>query len=153
VSPLSREAADSLERGLLHCRRSEWDKGLFYLGRLAESPERAALPGLFYSFLGYGIARCEQRIDEGMKLCRHSIKIEFYQPDNYLNLARTALLAKNRKEAVDAVRRGLAIDSNNLDLQALAREMGVRRAPVVAFLSRDNFLNRFFGALRHRLKR
>jgi tetratricopeptide (TPR) repeat protein len=153
VSPLSRESAEVLEKGLTLCRRDEWDKGLRILGLLTESPERAALPGLYYSFLGYGIARIEGRVTEGLKLCQHSIKLEFYQPENYLNLARTHLMTKNRREAVEAIRRGLAIDPNNLELKALARELGVRRPPVIRFLSRDNPLNRLLGWLRHSFKK
>ena len=153
VSPLSRQSAETLERGLDLCRRDEWDKGLRFLGMLAESHERGGLPGLYYSFLGYGIARVEGRVSEGLKLCQHSIKLEFYQPENYLNLARTSLLAKNRKEAVEAITRGLAIDSNNVELKALARELGVRRRPVLRFLSRDNPLNRLLGWLRHSFKK
>lgn len=153
MSPLSSEATRALQKGLDYCRRSEWDMGLLLLGRLAEGPERGAMPGVFYSYLGYGIARCEQRMSEGMKLCRHAVKIEFYQPDNYLNLARTALLANDRKAAIEAVRAGLAIDPHYLDLLSLARELGVRRPPVLAFLSRNNPLNRLLGAVRHRLKR
>jgi hypothetical protein len=150
---LSRETTEALQRGIGLCRRDDWDAGLKFLGRLAESDERAALPGLFYSYLGYGIARCEGRTAEGLKLCNHAIKVEFYQPDNYLNLARTCLLTKDRSGAVDAIRRGLAVDRNHVELKALARELGVRRPPVLTFLSRDNPLNYFLGWLRHRLSR
>ena len=153
LSQLSRGAVDILERGLDHCRRDEWDKGLRFLGMLVESPDRSRLPGLYYSFLGYGIARVEGRVAEGVKLCQHAIKLEFYQPENYLNLARTQLLAKNRKDAIEAIRRGLAIVPNYVELQALARELGVRRAPVIRFLSRDNPLNRLLGWLRHTFKK
>jgi hypothetical protein len=152
LSPLSRESAEALEKGLTLCRRQEWDKGLRLLGLLAEGPDRSSLPGLFYSYLGYGIARVEGKVAEGLKLCQHSIKVEFYQPDNYLNLARTHLLTRNRKEAVDAIRRGLKIDPNHVELTALSRDLGVRRPPVIGFLSRDNFLNRLLGAMRHRFK-
>lgn len=153
MSRLSRETAETLERGIGHCRRDDWDAGLRFLGRLAESDERPGLPGLFYSYLGYGIARCDGRLVEGLKLCNHAIKVEFYQPDNYLNLARTHLLAKDRSAAVEAIQGGLAIDPNHVELCALARELGVRRLPVVTFLSRDNPLNRLLGWLRHRFRR
>ena len=84
------------------------------------------LPGLFYSYLGYGIALRERRIREGLKLCRHSIKVEFYQAENYFNLARTCLLANDRKGAVQAVRGGLKIDRHNPHLLALYKELGIR---------------------------
>src|SRR6185436_10106884 len=85
MTVLRQEISETLGRGLELCRRGEWDLGLRYLGRLAEAGERTALPGLFYSYLGYGIALRQQRIDEGLRLCQHSVKVEFYQPENYLN--------------------------------------------------------------------
>jgi hypothetical protein len=145
------EIPERLARGLDLCRGGEWDRGLAILGALGQSAEKSALPGLFYSYLGYGIARCERRVKEGVKLCEHSIKIEFYQPENYLNLARTQLLANDRRGAVGAIRRGLKIDPNHADLLELQREIGVRREPVLSFLSRDNPLNRFLGRLRHKV--
>jgi uncharacterized protein HemY len=143
----------TLDRGLALCRQGDWERGLLHLGRLAETAERSSLPGLFYSFLGYGVARCEQRVEEGVKLCRHAIKVEFYQPENYLNLARTLLLSNDRQGAVAAVQKGLKIDPHQPQLVELARELGIRRAPVLPFLSRRNPLNRFLGSLRHTLKR
>jgi tetratricopeptide (TPR) repeat protein len=145
------ELSDTLRRGLDLCRVGEWDRGLAILGYLAQSADRSALPGLFYSYLGYGIARCEGRVEEGVKLCQHSIKIEFYQPENYHNLARAHLLDKDRRAAVRAIDKGLKIDPHNLELLTLTREIGVRREPVLSFLSRDNILNRFLGRLRHRI--
>lgn len=148
-----RETTDTLDRAVALCRQGDWKQGLSHLGRLTEAAERGSLPGLFYSYLGYGIARCEQRVHEGVKLCRHAIKVEFYQPDNYLNLARTLLLANDRRGAVDAVQRGLKVDANHPELVELGRELGIRRPPVLSFLSRKNPLNIFLGSLRHTLER
>jgi hypothetical protein len=145
------EISDTLRRALDLCRAGDWERGLAILGYLAQSTDRSALPGLFYSYLGYGIARCERRVEEGVKLCQHAIKIEFYQPENYLNLARTQLLEGNRRAAVRAIARGLKIDPHHLELLAVQRDIGVRRQPVLAFVSRDNPLNRLLGRLRHRI--
>ncbi len=145
------EISDTLRRGLDLCRAGEWDRGLAILGYLAQSVDRSALPGLFYSYLGYGIARCERRVEEGVKLCRHAIKVEFYQPENYLNLARVELLAGDRRGAVRALARGLKIDPHHLELIALQREVGLRRQPVLSFVARDNPVNRLLGRLRHRM--
>lgn len=148
MKAVRREISHTLNRALTLCREGDWDGGLFYLGRLAESGERGSdLPGLFYSYLGYGIARCQGRKKEGLKLCQHSIKVEFYEPENYLNLARTCLLLHDRAGAVRAVKGGLKVDSQNLELLALHRDLGIRRAPAIPFLSRGNFLNRLLGYL------
>ncbi|HVR97137.1 MAG TPA: hypothetical protein VMW27_11020 [Thermoanaerobaculia bacterium] len=146
------EIAGALHRGIDCCRRGDWDQGLLYLGRVAEASDRSALPGLFYSYLGYGIARCQNRVAEGLKLCEHSVKLEFYQPENYLNLARTCLLGKDRAGAVRAIRRGLKIDSQHPELLILYRELGMREAPVLPFLDRGNPLNQILGRIRYALR-
>jgi len=141
---------EALRRGLEHCRLGEWENGLYFLGKIAEAG-RTGLPGTFYSYLGYGIARCQGRTAEGLKLCRHAVKIEFYDLDNWVNLARTALLDDNRGEAVRAVTRGLKVDRNNQELQALYVELGIRRSPVLRFLSRSNLLNLILGKIRSQI--
>ena len=141
--------AETLNAGLECCRKGNWAEGLRYLGSIAERAEwTPELPGLFYSYLGYGVAVREQRIDEGLKLCRHAIKLEFYQVENYLNLARTCLLAQDRAGAVRAVRAGLKVDSHPALLR-LQEELGIRSSPVLPFLSRSNFLNQLLGRIRH----
>jgi tetratricopeptide (TPR) repeat protein len=149
VNAQREDIAIALHRGIECCRKEEWDQGLHYLGQIAQSGERSGLPGLFYSYLGYGIARCQRRIEEGRKLCEHAIKVEFYQPENYLNLARTCLLTSDRDAAVRAIRRGLKIDPHSLELLALQRQVGLRGAPVLPFLSRSNLVNRILGRIRH----
>jgi tetratricopeptide (TPR) repeat protein len=146
------EAGDQLQeafhKALELCREGEWNDGLLILGRIAESGRAAKLPGTYYSYLGYAIARLQRRTDEGLKLCRHALKVQFYEPDNYVNLARTALLAKDRREAVRAVLGGLKVDPSNVELAAIYRELGIRQRPVLPFLSRRNPLNWLLGKIR-----
>lgn len=147
----SAELLTTLREGIDCCRRGNWNEGLRYLGQVAERGD-TGLPGVFYSYLGYGIALREQRVREGLRLCRHSIKVEFYQADNYLNLARTCLLARDRRGAVRAVRDGLKIDPHHAGLLAVRGELGVRGEPVLPFLDRSHLLNRFLGRLRHAVR-
>ena len=149
----SAELLITLREGIDCCRRGDWNEGLRYLGQVAERGNTGSgLPGIFYSYLGYGIALREQRVKEGLRLCRHSVKVEFYQADNYLNLARTCLLARDRRGAVRAVKDGLKIDPHHAGLLVLQTELGVRGQPVLPFLGRSHILNRFLGRLRHVLR-
>jgi hypothetical protein len=148
MKAVRREISETLGRALALCRAGDWDGGLYHLGQLAEGGERGSLPGLFYSYLGYGIARCQGKVKEGLKLCQHSIKVEFYESENYLNLARTCLLDQDRGGAVRAIRGGLKVDPQNLELLALYRDLGIRQDPVLTFLSRDNLVNQVLGRVR-----
>lgn len=141
--------SEALQHGLEQCRKGHWKHGVSWLSRLVDVRGNDDLPGLFYSYLGYGIALCERRVREGLRLCEHAVRMEFYQPENYLNLARTRLLAGNRRGAYRALEEGLRLDPVHEDLGALARSMGHRRRPVIPFLSRANLLNRLLGHLRH----
>ena len=141
-------------QGIEACKKGQWKEGLAVLGKVAEADRQGAeLNGQFYSYLGYGIARYERRVKEGLALCQHSIKLQFYEPENYLNLARVQLLARNRRKAVEALNRALKLNASNPGAIALAREIGWRRRPVIPFLSRSNFLNRLLGRLSYRLRR
>jgi hypothetical protein len=131
------------------CRQGDWEVGLSFLGRIAEGERSSALPGLFYSYLGYGIALRQRRVQEGLKLCQHSVKIQFYEPENYVNLARTYLLAGDRPAAIRAVLDGLRVIRHHPDLLRLHQELGIRAQPVLPFLGRSNPLNRLLGRLRH----
>jgi len=139
-------------RGVEACKKGQWKEGLAVLGKIAEADRQGAeLNGQFYSYLGYGIARYEHRVKEGLALCQHSIKVQFYEPENYVNLARVYLLARNRRKAVEALTRALKLNASHPGARALAREIGWRRRPVIPFLSRDNFLNQLLGKMRHQL--
>ena len=137
---------DAIDR----CRRGAWREGLPALARIAEQETRpGSLPALVYSYLGYGIALRQQRLSEGLKLCQHAVRMEFYQAENYLNLARTQLLAGHRRPAVRAVADGLKIEPDHAALLELQHELGLRKRPVLSFLSRANPINALLGRIRH----
>ena len=141
-------------RGIQLCRDGLWHKGLGYLLAVAEQKDRSlSLPGRYYSYLGYGIANFENRPMEGLALCKRAVKMEFYRPENYVNLAHTYLLLGSRRMAVRAIQQGLKIDVKHQDLLELQQEVGSRREPVLRFLGRVNPVNQLLGRLRYSLVR
>jgi hypothetical protein len=149
--PGGEDVQEILHRGLEACRRGDWKEGLRHLGHVSETGE-SKLPGVFYSYLGYGIALVDRRIRDGVKLAKHGVKIGYHEPDNHLNLARVCLLANDRRGAVKALRDGLKIDPQNAEMRKLRREIGVRSSPVIPFLDRSNPLNVLLGRIRHALR-
>lgn len=138
--------------GIDLCRQGAWTQGLTFLARVVEekTPEDR-LPSTFYSYLGYAIAKCEHRVKEGLELCERTVNRGLYDPENFLNLARTHLLKRNRRAAMKSIKSGLKIDPHHSGLHEFKREMGIRRQPVFSFLPRSFFLNRWLGKLRHQL--
>ena len=139
-------------RGIELCRRGEWQEGFYWLSLAADATvETCAVPSLFFAYLGYGLARFQGEVDEGVRLCRRAVELDMYQTENYYYLALTLLLAEERRLAVDAVEQGMQIDATHEGLKALKADIGERRRPVLPFLPRTNFLNRSLGRVRHRL--
>ena len=142
------------ERGIELCQRGDWQRGLVDLAWLVRGKQAKQLPGLCYSYLGYGLAHTQRQVEKGRKYCLYGVKVEWFQPENYYNLARTCLLSERYKsEAIHAVCEGLKVDPDHPGLNALHRQLGYRRPPVLRFLSRGNFLNQILGRLRHLLTR
>jgi hypothetical protein len=81
----------------------------------------------------------------GLNLCRHAAAAETLQARVFVNLALAELKLNHRKRACLAVSAGLRVDRSDPGLLRLRDRMGVRRAPVVPFLKRDNLLNRWLG--------
>ena len=135
-----------IDSGIDHCRAGRWDKGVEYL-RYVAVREAGGLgeAGLFLSYLGCAVARTQGQTREGLALCEQAVKVEFYQPENWANLAEVLILCGRRDEAMNAIEQGMDIDSSFGRLQALHRQLGERRRPLVPFLARSNPVNHMLG--------
>jgi Flp pilus assembly protein TadD len=140
-----------VQEGIACCQADDWEGGLALLRKAARKEvKESKLPSLYYSYLGYGAANFEGERKDGLALCLHAVRVGREEPENYLNLARVYLLAGDRRRAVAAIQHGLKVDSRHPGLLEQRSSMGYRRKPVISFLSRDAWLNRFLGRRRHR---
>jgi hypothetical protein len=137
------------DTGLERCRKEQWEDALPWLASAFEDgfPDGKGWP-VAASYLGYCIARVQGRRDEGVKLCRHALRMEVFSSEIWRNLARIHLLEGDRRQAVEAVRRGLSYEPEDTGLWRISGTLGVRRPPPLRFLSRSHFLNRFLGKVR-----
>lgn len=155
ISPFKTAPAgdpDRLRRrdmGVERCRREQWQEALPWLASAFEQgiPDGKGWP-VAASYLGYCIARCQGRKAEGARLCRHALKQEVFSSEIWHNLARIHMLQGDRRQAVEAVARGLGYDPDDTQLGRMQKELGRRRAPPLRFLSRSHPLNRALGRLR-----
>ncbi len=143
------DPSETLIQGIRLCRSGEWREGLAQL-RLLTPGRNGSLPGIYFSYLGLAIARCDGDKRDGLRLCRHGVSEQPFEPDNHMNLAKCYLLLRKRRPAVLALQRGLALNPSHRGLVQLARRMGVRSRPPLPFLDRSHPLNRTFGRLRYR---
>jgi Tfp pilus assembly protein PilF len=106
---------------------------------------------LYMSFLG--LTQVLLNDVSGLNLCRRAAQEESSRGEVFENLVRAELKLGHRKQACDALRRGMRIDKGCVGLRALRDEIVVRRNPCLSFLDRDNPLNRILGRLTYRLRR
>lgn len=113
-----------------------------------KSPKDAA--GL--SYFALSLAMVHRKFREAVELCKRAIDLEFYNGDHYANLARVYIAGNNRKKAYETMEAGLKVASENENLRALRKEMGVRSRPAVPFLDRSHPINVSLGQARHSRK-
>ncbi len=144
-----------VEEGIRLCRLGQWQQGLEVLvaaAPLYEVVQPTGVPSHYYSYIGAARAEVEGRYDEGLRLCQVALTRDFFDPENYANLARVDLCRGEVGKAYQSLSRGLTLDPRNRQLKAVRREMPQRRRPVVPFLRRDHPVNVVLGIVRHDLR-
>jgi tetratricopeptide (TPR) repeat protein len=107
----------------------------------------------FMSWYGVTLVLVEKNSNLGVLLCDQALRLAGPDPELLLNQARVHLDLKQRERAVRAIVRGLDLWPRDPRLIAARDALGIRRPPVISFLSRTNPLNRALGRLRHRWAR
>jgi tetratricopeptide (TPR) repeat protein len=93
----------------------------------------------------------------GIRFCEEAVRRGLLTTESLVNLAKALVQTRNKEQAVRALRRAmeLAPDDPRVGLEFAA--LGLRRPPVISWLPRDFFLNRWLGRFtwwfsrRHRL--
>lgn len=112
------------------------------------------------SYHGYLRAFIAKDHKSGMKMCKDALEMlkeqmpvgaEFFFPVFLHNIGRVYLLSGRADHAINNFRRGLELDPGNEELINELQRMGIRKAPVIGFLSRNNVLNKYLGKAMVRL--
>ncbi len=111
------------------------------------------IPPLYLSYLGLVMALAEKKYRNGATVCAKAIKKEFYNPVFHLNLGKVYIAGGYKHKAIYAFRNGLKIDGEHDEIMAEIKKMGLRRKPVISFLTRTHFLNKYLGLLLHKGER
>ncbi|MEJ2142773.1 MAG: hypothetical protein P8Y24_10555 [Gammaproteobacteria bacterium] len=83
----------------------------------------------------------------GFKKCLKAAEEENLHTDVFYNLGYVASKYGKREMALKAIAQGRAIDPYDTQLIHLRRALGLRRKPVLGFLSRKNLLNIILGKI------
>ncbi len=111
------------------------------------------VPPLYLSYLGLAMALAEKRYRNGATICEKAIKKEFYNPLFHLNLGKVYVAGGYKHKAIRAFHNGLRIDGDHDEIMTEIKKMGLRRKPVIPFLTRTHVLNKYLGLLFHKSER
>src|ERR1700740_1981968 len=158
--PMSLESATQKPRGMTEDSLVEFKEGVELLKN--DYPDKAAAifkrafesdkyNPYYISFLGLAIARAEQKWNQALELCETAVQLKPKEIQFHLNLGEVCALAGERERTLDTLDHALRLCGNDERLKRARKKADSRRAPLLAFLGRDNFLNRALGKLRHRI--
>ena len=102
----------------------------------------------YLSYYGLCLSLTGGSKHEALRCCRMAAKLEGYRPEICLNLGKVLLSANKRREAFQSLQWGLRMQPDHQGIKHEMRRMGVRRRPVLPFLSRSSKLNVMLGKLR-----
>ncbi len=97
------------------------------------------------SFYGMTAALGKGEIKLGLELCTRAIKMEFYKPEFYVNLAKVYSASGNKKGAITALKKGAKYDTQGEEIHNMLVELGVRQRPIIPFFKRSNPFNKILG--------
>ena len=148
---LVRVAEESFEKGLAALDEGRQREALAFFEASIELECKygSGRPQARYlSHYGLCLALVGRRRHDSIKFCREAVAMEGYNADLLWNLGRTLLLADQRREAYAALVKGLRLEPGHRGIVHDLRSMGLRKKPLLPFLSRSNPVNVLFGRLR-----
>lgn len=86
-------------------------------------------------------------VQSAITLCREAIKLEPRNPEHFLRLAIVYLIGGNKKQAIRMLHLGQRF-GRHAGIARMLQALGLRRKPVIPFLSRANPLNKYLGKMR-----
>ena len=141
MEPVPQEDAEKLfSRALASFSAGEYQAALAQLERALKLEDNP----LLHSYLGLCIAKERGQVKKGRELCLASLELEPENPVHYLNLARVHQVARDKPQALEALRKGMGVGGSE-EIAALLAILGKRKPPPLRFLARDHFLNKWLG--------
>lgn len=117
---------------------------------------------LILSYYGCLQAIVDRKYRSGIDHCRKALALfkaaDMYTaglvfPVLYLNLGRAHVAAGRKQDAVEAFSKGIGYDRGHRELKKELELLGIRKQPLLPFLSRSNPINKYIGILLHGAKK
>lgn len=139
--------AEMIERGIYLAQKGQFKEAI----EVFEEDICFTQHPVAMSYYALCVAQVEENYNRAVSLCLMAVQREFYNPDVYLNFGRIFLLKGQKALAVRLFNKGLKFDNMHNGLVRVVNKLGIRRKPIIPFLPRHNFINKFLGKLSHRI--
>jgi hypothetical protein len=142
-----------LDAGRESAKREQWSRGASimsaYMDRWVMRGQRppAGAVATFALCLGH-----THELKRGLDLAKRAQVSDPRNPNVYWCLAQLHILNGSRRDAIEAVDRGLRAAPDNFVLLRLRKRLGVRQPTPLPFLARGHRINVSLGRLMHRLR-
>ena len=141
------ESKKLFDKGIRELTEGNTLSALSYFERASQLEETP----LVLSCLAFCIAKERGQVKKAISLCNDAIQKEPENSFHYLNLGKIYLIEKKKEDAVNVFREGLHYEKNQQIMDELD-VLGTRKPPVLPFLKRSNFLNKYIGMLLARFR-
>jgi tetratricopeptide (TPR) repeat protein len=146
-----RELRGFTEKALSLVQEHNTLDALFYLDKIIDQTE---VPEVLSAY-GLCIALERGKVKEGIDFCIDAINKDLENSFHYLNLGKVYLKSGKRAVSIDVFRKGLKFnpsDEHTREITEILNDLGLRKSPVLPFLPREHFLNKYLGLLLCRLR-
>lgn len=138
------EVKKLLNKGLAQLKRGHNVDAVFSFEELLFKSDRSAIS---LSCLGLAMARGKLDLKAAQLYCREAIQKSPKKGDFYLSLAEVYQIKRDKSSAIKTLQKGLKVDKGHKGLIKAIKKFGVRKKPIIPFLSRSNVLNKSLGRL------
>ena len=107
----------------------------------------------YLSLYGYCLAKERKTYDTAVDLCQRALRLRPSDPDLLVNLGRVLRLGGDKVTAHGTFLRAWEKKKGHTGAATELSRMGVRRRPVIPFVPRSHWSNKYLGMVRARIER
>ena len=152
MEAIIRNAEETYQQGMGELRYGRPREALGMFRRAitisSEATEPTKRRARYLSYCGICVFNTGGPLAEAYTLCRRAVEIDGTDPNLWRNLARVAGAAGRQGQAYRALSHALGVNPDHRGVLRDLRRLGLRRSPVLFFLSRANPFNVVLGRIR-----
>lgn len=107
----------------------------------------------YLSLYGYCLAKERKTYDTAIDLCKRALRLKPSDPDIIVNLGRVLRLSGDNSTAHSTFLKAWEKKKGHSGAATELSRMGIRRRPVIPFLPRSQWCNKYLGIMRAKIIR